>query len=120
MSRSWPAAAGGPSVSTVTRPANRSASRTASSTAHSSCGLTVKPDIRVSTSWPSAVTTILPPTIGTRLTQARISIRRQLLTREFSGSNSGVEPATATVTGYRSPMYSTARARPATAWSAGR
>ena len=46
--------------------------------------------------------------------------RGQLLTRSFSGSNSGVEPATATVTGYRSPRYSTASARPASACSAGR
>ncbi len=107
-------------MSTVAAPPWRSTSRTASSTAHSSCGLTVNPDIRVSTSWPSAVTTILPPTIGTRLTHTRISTCRQLLTRSFSGSNSGVEPATATVTGYRSPRYSTASARPATACSAGR
>jgi hypothetical protein len=74
MSRSWSAAAGGPRVSTVTLPPWRSISRTASSTAHSSCGLTVNPDMRVSTSCPSAVTTIFPPTIGTRLTQTRISI----------------------------------------------
>src|ERR1700682_839644 len=40
--------------------------------------------------------------------------------REFSGSNSGVAPATATVTGYRSPMYSTARLAPTTACSGGR
>ncbi len=35
-----------------------------------------EPDIRVSTSWPSAVTTTLPPTIGTRLTQTRMSTAR--------------------------------------------
>ena len=74
MSRSWSAASGGPSVSTETVPPSRSVICTASSTAHSSCGLIVNPDIRVSTSCPSAVTTILPPTIGTRLTQTAISI----------------------------------------------
>ena len=73
MSRSCSAASGGPRVSTVALPPCCSTRRTASSTAHSSCGLTVNPDIRVSTSCSSAVTTILPPTIGTRLTQTRIS-----------------------------------------------
>ena len=73
MSRSWPAASGGPRVSTVTEPPSRSVICTASSTAHSSCGLTVKPDIVVSTSSPSGVTMIAPPTIGTRLTQTQIS-----------------------------------------------
>ena len=111
-------------MSTATLPPCRSTRRTASSTAHSSCGLTVNPDIRVSTSWPSAVTTILPPTIGTRLTQTAISTivppAPQLLTRSLSGSNSGVEPATATVTGYCSPRYSTASRLPSTAYSAGR
>ena len=76
-------------------------SRIASSTAHSSCGLIANPDILVSTSWPSAVTTIVPPTIGTRLTQTRTSTGPQLRIRSFCGSNSGVAPATATVTGYR-------------------
>ena len=52
MSRSWSAASAGPRVSTVTPPPYRSVSRTASSTAHSSCGLTVNPDMRVSSSWP--------------------------------------------------------------------
>src|SRR5262249_585732 len=75
ISRSWPAASGGPSVRTVTEPPDRSVICTASSTAHSSCGLTANPDIRVSTSWPSAVTTTLPPTIGTRFTQTRTSMR---------------------------------------------
>src|SRR5882672_3390963 len=40
--------------------------------------------------------------------------------RRFSGSNSGVAPDTATVTWYRSPMYSTARPSPTTACSGGR
>ena len=71
MSRSCSAASAGPSVSTVAVPPVRSAICTASSTAHSSCGLTVNPDMRVSTSWPSDVSTTRPPTIGTRLTQAR-------------------------------------------------
>jgi len=47
---------------------------TASSTAHSSCGLTVNPDIAVSMSSPSGVSLIVPPTMGTRLTQTQISI----------------------------------------------
>jgi hypothetical protein len=63
-----------PRVSTDTVPPSRSVSWTASSTAHSSCGLTVNPDIRVSTSCPSSVTVILPPTVGTRLTQTRMSM----------------------------------------------
>ena len=41
-------------------------------------------------------------------------------TRSLSGSNSGVEPATATVTGKRSPMYSTASCAPTVACSGGR
>ncbi len=73
MSRSCAAASGGPSVRTVTEPPDRSVICTASSTAHSSWGLTVNPDSRVSTSWPSGVTTTLPPTIGTRFTQTRMS-----------------------------------------------
>src|ERR1035437_519850 len=40
--------------------------------------------------------------------------------RWFSGSKTGVGPATATVTGYSSPMYSTARPAPGTACSGGR
>ena len=40
--------------------------------------------------------------------------------RAFSGSNSGAEPATATVTGYRSPKYSTRSRVPTLATSAGR
>ena len=120
MSRSWSAASGGPSVSTVTVPPSRSASWTPSSTAHSSCGLTVNPDIRVSTSCPSELTMTLPPTIGTRLTQTRISIGGQLRIRAFSGSNSGVEPTTATVTGYCSARYSTASRLPAVACAEGR
>src|SRR5262249_41413478 len=73
MSRTWSAASGGPSVSTVTVPPIRSVIWTASSTAHSSCGLTVKPDMVTSTSSPSGVTAIAPPTIGTRFTQTQIS-----------------------------------------------
>src|SRR5690242_15015322 len=73
MSRSCPADSGGPSVSTVTEPPSRSVICTASSTAHSSCGLTVKPDIDTSMSMPSGSTMIAPPTIGTRLTQTQIS-----------------------------------------------
>ena len=72
-SRSWSIAASGPRVSTDTEPPARSVIWTASSTAHSSCGLIENPDIRVSTSCPSGVTAILPPTVGTRLTQTRIS-----------------------------------------------
>ena len=37
-----------------------------------------------------------------------VSTGSAALTRSLSGSKSGVEPATATVTGKRSPMYSTA------------
>ena len=73
MSRNWSAACGGPRVSTVTEPPSRSTICTASSTPHSSCGLTVKPVIAVSTSCSSGVTTIVPPTIGTRFTQTQIS-----------------------------------------------
>src|SRR4029077_5014300 len=40
--------------------------------------------------------------------------------RVFSGSNRGVEPTTATVTGKRSPMYCTASCSPSTARSGGR
>jgi len=40
--------------------------------------------------------------------------------RSLAGSNNGVAPATATVTGYRSPMYSTRSELPSTATSAGR
>ena len=40
--------------------------------------------------------------------------------RSLSGSKIGVEPATATVTGKRSPMYSTASCSPTTACSGGR
>src|SRR5262249_52448795 len=40
--------------------------------------------------------------------------------RAFSGSNSGRLPATATVTGYRSPKYSTRSFVPSTACSGGR
>ena len=46
----------------------------------------------------SAVSVIRAPVSGTRLTQTR-TFTRQLRTRVFSGSNSGREPATATVTG---------------------
>ena len=54
----------------------------------------------MSISCPSAVSTIRPPVAGTRLTQTRTSIGvAQLRIRAFSGSNSGVAPATATVTG---------------------
>ena len=42
------------------------------------------------------------------------------LMRAFSGSKIGVEPTTATVTGYRSAMYSTASSPPSTACSGGR
>ena len=72
-SRSCSTAASGPRVSTETPPPRRSVICTASSTAHSSCGLIENPDIRVSTSCPSGVTAIVPPTVGTRLTQTRIS-----------------------------------------------
>ncbi len=80
-------------------PPSRSVIWTASSTAHSSCGLIANPDIRVSTSCPSGVTTMRPPTWGTRFTQTAISTAGQLRIRALSGSNSGVAPATATVTG---------------------
>ena len=40
--------------------------------------------------------------------------------RVFSGSKIGVEPATATVTGYCSAMYSTASCSPSRACSGGR
>src|SRR5262249_32300072 len=44
----------------------------------------------------------------------------QHLIRSLAGPNSGVAPATARVTGYRSPRYSTVSAVPAPAWSGGR
>ena len=72
--RSCSIAASGPRVSTETEPPSRSVICTASSTAHSSCGLIENPDARVSTSCPSGVTAILPPTVGTRLMQTRISM----------------------------------------------
>ena len=70
--------------------------RTASSTAHSSCGLTVKPRYRVSIAEPSAVRTIRPP-VARHALDADEDVHERM--RVFSGSNSGVAPATATVTG---------------------
>ena len=95
-SRSCSSASAGPSVSTSTSPPCCSTRRTASSTAHSSCGLIVKPRWRVSIACSSGVRTIRPPVIGTRLTQTRTFTSGS---SQFSGSKSGVEPATATVTG---------------------
>src|SRR5260370_1210979 len=118
--RSCSIAAAGPRVSTQTEPPCRSVIRTASSTAHSSCGLIENPDARVAASCPSGVTAILPPTVGTRLMQTRISMASQLRIRSFAGSNNGVAPARATVTGYCSPRYSTSSELPSTACSAGR
>jgi len=108
----------GPSDTTVTDPPKRSHSRTASSTAHSSCGLIVNPDIRVSTESPSPASMIVPPTVGTRLTQTRISTATPHRIREPDGSNTAPEPAT--VTGYRSPMYSTSSFVPGAAAHEGR
>ena len=71
-SRSCSTASGGPRVSTTDSPPPASMIRTASSTPHSSCGLIVKPRCRVSSAVPSALSTILPPVNGTRLTQTRI------------------------------------------------
>src|SRR6185437_979760 len=78
-------AAAGPRDTTVTAPPNRSTSRTASSTAHSSCGLIVNPDVFVSTARWSAVSVITPPTVGTRLTQTRISISLNSFLFDVSG-----------------------------------
>ena len=44
----------------------------------------------------------------------------QLFIRVSSGSNRGVRPLRATVTGYRSPMYSTVSLVPSSAYSVGR
>ena len=97
QSRSCSSASGGPSVSTTDCAAARASTiRTASSTAHSSCGLIVKPRCRVWISCASSVRTILPPVIGTRLTQTSISHERILA---FSGSKIAVEPATSTRVG---------------------
>src|SRR6202043_122587 len=74
-----------PRVSTDVVPPRRSVICTASSTAHSSCGLIENPDARVSTSCPSGVTAILPPTVGTRLTQTSISMTRLLATDPLVG-----------------------------------
>src|ERR1700722_17684582 len=110
--RSCSCASTGPSDTTVTEPPNRSASRTASSTAHSSCGLMVNPDALVSMAWLSAVSVIAPPTVGTRLTQTRISMAGpSQRIRAPAGSNTA--PWDATVTGYGSPTYSPSRGDPA-------
>ena len=100
----------------MTEPPNRSTSRTASSTAHSSCGLIVNPDVLVSMARLSAVSVSTPPTVGTRLTQTRISIAHRI--RSPEGSNTA--PWEATVTGYCSPMYSTSSGVPTADSSAGR
>src|SRR5262249_15050408 len=72
-------------------------------------------------SWLSAVSTILLPVAGTRLTQTKMFIgtpawapkpRPYAFMREFSGSNTGVVLATATSPGYCSPMYPTAGGLP--------
>jgi hypothetical protein len=68
-----------------------------------------------SRSWPDA-----PSGRRDRSAQPCSRSRSQQRSRASSGSNSGVEPATATVTGYRSPMYWTASLVPATASSTGR
>ena len=67
----------GPHAGDHSLPPSRSVICTASSTAHSSCGLIENPDARVSTSCPSGVTAILPPTVGTRLTQTSISMTKR-------------------------------------------
>ena len=92
----------GPSVSTVTSPPCCSTSRTASSTPHSSCGLIVKPRWRVSSACSSAVSTILPPVSGTRLTQTRILMpgpRRPPSRARCRGRRAASSRRTATVTG---------------------
>ena len=94
--RNCSCAAAGPSVTTVTDPPNRSTSRTASSTAHSSCGLIVKPDALVSIARRSAVSVIAPPTVGTRLTQTKISITAAHRIRSPAGSNTAACAATVT------------------------
>ena len=108
--RSCSSASTGPSDTTVTEPPNRSTSRTASSTAHSSCGLMVNPDALVSMARESAVSVIAPPTVGTRLTQTRISMAAFTASATPAGSNTA--PWDATVTGYGSPMYSTSSGVP--------
>src|ERR1700674_1684663 len=67
---------------TTDSPPFASMTRTASSTPHSSCGLMVNPRCRVSRACPSAVSTILPPVNGTRLTQTRM----QRVTTESAAS----------------------------------
>ncbi|GIV00013.1 MAG: hypothetical protein KatS3mg014_1628 [Actinomycetota bacterium] len=95
--------------------------RTASSTAHSSWGLTVQPENRVSISCSSGVSVIFPPVVGTRFTQtSTFTASPHAFIRAFSGSNRGRFPTTATVTGYRSPKYSTASCAPSWACSRGR
>src|SRR5207244_4002105 len=69
-------------------------------------GLIVKPRCGVVIARASSVNRMRPPVIGTRLMQAAIRTPYARM-RVFSGSNRGVAPATATLTGYRSPMYST-------------
>ncbi len=118
QARNCSSATAGPSVATVTDPPNRSTSRTASSTAHSSCGLIVKPDVFVSIARRSAVSVIAPPTVGTRLTQTRISITAAHRIRSPAGSNTA--PCDATVTGYCSPRYSASSGVPTSATEAGR
>ena len=59
----------------------------------------MKPRNRASIDRPSAVRMIRPPVTGTRLTQTRMFTPAYARMRAFSGSKSGVAPATATVTG---------------------
>ena len=96
QSRSCSSASAGPSVSTTTSPPPASTIRTASSTPHSSCGLIVKPRCFVSSACASAVSTMRPPVIGTRLTQHEDPHERIL---SFSGIEGRLEPTISTVAG---------------------
>src|ERR1022692_1578701 len=117
MSRSWSAASGGPSVSTVTEPPGDldgfldRALLVRADREPGHPGVDVLPVRRDDD---------LAADHRDPLDADQDFHAGQLLIRAFSGSNSGVEPATATVTGYCSAMYSTARRLPSRAWAAGR
>ena len=104
-SRSCSSASAGPSVSTTDSPPFASTIRTASSTPHSSCGLIGEAEVprldreRVLGEDDRAAGHRHP-------LDADEDLHERILA--FSGSKSGSRPTTATVTGKRSFMYSTA------------
>src|SRR5699024_10972650 len=55
-----------------------------------------------------------------RVSGVKVACHRYLRIRSLSRSNRGVAAWAATVTGYRSPRYSTANCWPTTAWTGGR